>query len=343
MSNVQELNQITQGLIKAALRSVRFYACGGTGINLLRTYMDDQPKNADLLAKELYTFVDTSFANMNGMSDRDIYKLKNVDGSGADRRKNAKAISAAAPEILLTHPAADLNVVVFSLAGGSGSVAGPILLQRLLSEGKSAIGVVIGDVSSPKWARNTIDTLAGMQIYAATSGRPVVVHYHENDPLVSLDENNSKSIMVMRAISIFASGRNGHLDSSDVGNMFDYHNVTAHKPGLALLDVALKEEELVKIAREPIAFAALLPTRESVSPQIGAPYRTVGYLPETNPSYNNGFYFVVSTEHLSDTIDKLVEKKEVLERAEAVQSKAAPLASLAGNGVEVDTETGLIL
>ena len=172
-------------LINHQSRSLRFYACGGTAANLLNSHIKDQPMMTDVRADELYTFVDTGTANLGGVSPESVFLVKNPDGkqgSGKDRRRNAANIMAALPEIMRDHKAADMNVVIFSTGGGSGSAAGPIILEELLKQGKTVFPIVVGVHSSDKSSENTIKTFVGLQGIVDRVGRPIDVSYRQNDP-----------------------------------------------------------------------------------------------------------------------------------------------------------------
>lgn len=332
-------------LITATTRSVRFYACGGTAVNLLRGYRENQPTDKDVLAEEKYSYIDTSQANLVNVSLSDTYLLSKpdgskIDGSGGDRSKNAAIFKKALPDILLNHEPADLNVVIFSAAGGSGSVSGPLLLEKLLSDDKTVVCVVIGSHDSLKRTTNTINTLQGLELVVSRTGRPVVIHYKENDLTKPHSVNNLAPQFVMQTLSMFASGKNAHLDSADVRNLFDYHVVTHHTPGLAMLDVYADAGELVEKVKKPIALAALLRSQEEVVPQVDPDSDTVGYLPAHKTEYKNSFYFVVSTQALGGVFGELNAKRENAAKQKQVQQKAT---SLLGGNTAADDDTGLVL
>lgn len=332
-------------LITTAARTVRYWGCGGTGINMVRAHRDDKPSHPELTAVEQFTFVDTSAANLQGVNENDVFRVPGLgntetDGSGKDRSKNAEAVYASLDAIMLAHKPADLNVVVFNCAGGSGSVAGPLIWERLLSMGKVAVGVVTGGHESLKSTLNTINTLQGLELAVGRIGRPMVMRYDENDPAKTPSENNVFPQFVMSALSILGSGKNAHLDSADVRNLFDYQNVTHHQPALAMLNVYADGEKLVQQSKGGVyCLGALLKDRKQVVPQVGPDYDTVGYMSEEDSHYDQSFYFTVGTTGLSNVFKALNERKEHIEQQKRVSARPT---SLVSNGVTANA-SGLVL
>lgn len=299
---------ITSGpeVIKPKTRSIRYFACGGTGINILRSHREDLILAADgkKNAQEHFSYIDTSFANLHNVSVSDTFTLKGLDGSGSNRPKNAEAIMGVVPQILLAHEPADMNVVLFSASGGSGSVAGPLILEELLRQGKTAVAIVIGSHETLKRTTNVIGTLTGLEQAVDRLGRPIVMYYTENDLTKSVVDNNLLPKFVLSSLGMLGSGRNHALDSADIQNAFDYHLVSHNTPGLAMLDVFTKVEDIKKASARPIAYIALLAGEDQVAPQIEADYDKTGYLPSDAGSKNN-FYYTVSVDHLSTLFDRL--------------------------------------
>ena len=109
-------------LISNNHHSLRFYACGGTAGNLLQAHTKILSIHKDAHAEELYTYVDTGTANLEGVESSQVFVVEGAggkQGSGKDRSRNAKLIKEALPNIMLKHKPADINVVIFSSAGGS--------------------------------------------------------------------------------------------------------------------------------------------------------------------------------------------------------------------------------
>lgn len=321
--------------IKAITRSIRYYACGGTGINLLRSHREAAVLQNELsVAHEHFSFIDTSLANLENVDTRETFTLKGVDGSGGDRRKNAEAMQKLLPQIMLDHEPTDMNVVIFSSAGGTGSVAGPLLLEELLSQGKSVIAIIIGAHTTLKRTTNTIGTLTGLEQAAERQGRPIVMYYYENDLSKSDADNNLKPSFVLGSLGTLCSGRNKSLDSSDINNALDYPVVTHHAPGLAMLNVHTKGED---VGEGVISYIALLKDEEQVPARITADYDKTGYLPQGTNTQNN-YYYTVAVAPLSDLFDELNKKKANI----AIQRKNGQSATRLSDGNTKTHTTGLV-
>jgi hypothetical protein len=327
-------------VISVRPKTIRFYSCGGTAINQLRAYRDNHPADADSHGTEQYSYIDTSFANLHGAAASETFTLADADGSGSNRRANATRIKQAMPEILINHPPADFNIVIFSMSGGTGSTAGPILLKELLEQGKTVIAVTSAAFTSGKKASNAIDTFTGLELTVAAVKRPIVISYTPNDPAKTDADNNLKTLFILQTLAKLASGKNGHLDSSDVANLFDFHKVTKYEPSLALLDVYAGEDHLTREVGQAIGVAGLLKSTDSIMPPVQAAYDTVGYLPAGGKDYAHSFYYVVSITKLNDVVKTMKDLKELAEKKERVVNTVSTLANA---GQSVDDDTGLVL
>lgn len=321
-------------------RTVRFWACGGTGIDLLRDYRETSSLDkSDILAEEQDTYIDTSDANMHGVKADNVYRLKNIDGGGKDRELVKRAIVPVLPEILLKYPAGDLNVVLYSLSGGTGSAIGPMVAGHLLKGGHAVVSIVIDDSTSSKACSNAINTMTDLESIAKQVNKPVVLHYSKNDPKKSMMDNDALSKFVMGSLSILGSGKNSKLDSADIENFINFTNVTHHQPGLARLHVAIELDELRK--HQPIAsFAALLGSELSTTPDVEMDYDAIGYLPAVSSGYDKEFFYAV-TPGMNEVVDDLIKTREQLEMKKKVSYQASSL--LGGNGGGFDGNSGITI
>jgi hypothetical protein len=136
---------------------------------------------------------------------------------------------------------------------------------------------------------------------------------------------------------MLGSGRNKALDSADIQNMFDYHLVSHNKPGLAMLDVFTKPEDLAKAAARPIAYISLLTGEDQVGPQVDADYDKTGYLPGDTGSKNN-FFYTVSVDHLSSLFERLNKLKANI----ALQKQSQQATTQLSDAKTVTHATGLV-
>lgn len=341
---MSEVNN-SQDLITTPQRTIRYYACGGTGINILRGYREGEPDDKLLhRAEEFYTFVDTSRANLGGVLASESFLIKDLDGNdldggGSDRGRNINAINAALPKIKLAHPPADVCVVAFGASGSSGSTIGPMLAIDLLAAGHTVALIVNGNHSSLKHTTNTIGTIMGLQNEGIRVGRPIIMCYTEDDRKKTNEQNNAMPRLTIASLAILASGKNGSLDSADVQSLFNYHTVTHHNPGLAQLTIMADAAKVSEYKPHVISMAALLNDDKQVLPEIEVDYVKAAYLTDNHNVFKNSLFFMVSMEALNDTLKDLNARKD-----KAIQQrKSSETQALLVGGVESDAKTGLSL
>lgn len=329
------MNEVTT--ITAETKTVRFWACGGTGIDLLRDHCERQQlaKDKECFANEQYTYLDTSAANMNGVSAEHFYRLKGEDGGGKDREKVKAALLPVLPEILMKFPAADLNVILFSTAGGTGSAMGPYVMAHLAKAGHSVVALVIDDHRSDTAVANSINTMTDLESIAQGLDQVIPVHYVKNDPTKTELDNDAESKFVMSALSILASGKNSKLDRTDIEHFLNYKKVTGHKAGVARLNVTTKKDELTAVG-SVASFAAVLATEMSIVPAIEMGYDAIGYFPEGH-GYDQDFYFYINP-GMDEVIDGLIKSRDALEMKKRVNVQSS---SLLGGGAAFNGNTGI--
>ena len=135
--------------------SVTVYGVGGAGINQLRLALPD------LVGRVSYARIDTSRANLQHDEQAIII---GGGGSGLVRSLNVeatvKALAGLPDENL---GLSDVNIVLFSLSGGSGSVIGPLLIGDITRRKKLVIALTIASTQSEKHTKNTLQTLQSLR------------------------------------------------------------------------------------------------------------------------------------------------------------------------------------
>lgn len=222
--------------------TLRIYAAGGAAINIVReVYRPEGQGNEPGFANMEITFLDTSRSNMPKNADKDFYLVQSVgeakvDGSGKVRSTNYDAVQIAIPEILHRHPASDLNIVVHSASGGSGSIIAPLLVQELLEQRKQVIVLMIGSTTCIQEIKNTINTILSYQGISTLKNRPVIAHYLENGRRPVSENDNSIRMAILLLAAVW-SGENHGLDSRDLHHFLDYQYVSQHPVGLSGLKI----------------------------------------------------------------------------------------------------------
>lgn len=260
---------------------LNLYCAGGASINIGNNFVKYHSKKHEGYAEVRTHFIDTSKSNLTDNIPQDcVYLVDNVDGSGKVRSSNYNIIAESAQEILHTFKPADVNVVLHSASGGTGSTVGPVLVSELLSRGETVIVIMIGSTSSKIEVENTIKTLKSYEIISQKRGLPVVAHYRENSvdsPRGTVDSDIKTAILMLT--SIF-SGDNRELDSSDLKNFVNYHKVTAYTPRLVSLDFASGNIELGK-GHSLVSLVTLVDDSTASDITIPVEYQTVGFIPSS--------------------------------------------------------------
>lgn len=105
--------------IEREKKSMRIFAAGGMGSNLLNEIYSWKDKSLDGFADIQFAFVDTSNSNIKEhIDEKEVYLVEDLDGSGKKRAVNANDITGRIKDIVQNFKPCNLNVVVHSLNGG---------------------------------------------------------------------------------------------------------------------------------------------------------------------------------------------------------------------------------
>lgn len=315
--------------------TMRVYFCGGAAINIASAMVarSGYGHPSDARARLEVALIDTSRANITKIAvNHDLikdcfYQIEGVngeeiDGSGMERKTNLKAAQIAVPDILNQYPARDINIVVHSGSGGSGSVAGPTLVSELLKRGENVVVLMIGSSGCLKESKNTRDTIMTYQSISQLRQRPVVCCYFDN-ATHSMKVNNDSATMLIDLLAAVWSGNNHGLDRKDLENFLNYQVVTQFPVGLVGLGVVSgsdtpRVEKGIKIS----TLLSLVDENNDPTLDIAVPYRTFGIC-ENNlllalPMHIytlQGFFNPVIND-----LEKKIEEGEELYRINPVQS-----------------------
>ena len=307
---VQDNPLNSDDLIQVNPTTCMFWGVGGTGINQMRSYRSDQPKNQSQLAIEKFAYIDTSLSNLPGVAKADTYILNEGRGLGKDQKEGDAIFEKEMPAIMSQfNQPGDTNVVFFGLSGGTGSTGGRKLVKRLVQEGHNVVAIVTADFTSDRSTANALATMLNLEMDLKDLETPYAVVYAANDPTKSFIANNTRQMFMARMASMLGSGKNAHLDRSDVFSFFHYPKVSRFQPALCLLEVFTSAEELKKASEKNVIFsyAALMKSTSEPTPQLeGEPgYDTVGYLPEEGKAFENSFMYTLSASRMAPIIADL--------------------------------------
>jgi hypothetical protein len=202
-----------------------------------------------------------------------------INGSGGERKTNAKEIIGSVKEFLDNDGISEkvtgvYHLVVFSAAGGSGSVIGPMIIKNLLERRIPVIAVLVGDSSNGLSAINTLNTIATINNIAVGSDSALSVMYINNKnfntgSVMHAREAADKAIFnSLSALALFLNGMNTDLDSQDLLSIIDQtaYSTIQIKPGLYALSTFSKEVSLPQGVIPTVGRSLTIP---GISPDVG--------------------------------------------------------------------------
>lgn len=262
---------------------VRIYACGGGGLNIGQQLEKHREDTEAGFANLSVTYVDTSRSNLRPSIDAAYcYMLEGLDGSGKVRSENHTLINKHTESILEKFPPMDLNVVLHTAAGGSGSVIAPLLVSSLLEDDKPVIVIAVGSADTRLDAENTLKTLKSYESIARLRDAPVVMFYVQNGNGTSREDADHRVRKVIMSLCLLYSRENRELDSRDLRNFLRFSDkVTSFGAQLTSLSLVEKTNDFSNIELGNIISVATLANEgESTSLSKLPEYQCVGFLPE---------------------------------------------------------------
>lgn len=320
----------------------KIFACGGFGMNILSGFMKTEVATG--FGHISVAYVDTSGSNVPlGINPETLYLFKNMDGGGKKRKLTYEAILPMIPDVLEKFPAEDFNIVLHSASGASGSTVGPAMVNELLRAGKHVIVVQIGTTASKIEVDNTIGTIRSYANMASIIGRPVVSYYRENNEKTTRAEVDSQVQSALSMLALLFSSENEGLDTADLKNLLDYHNVTGFKPELSTFDfhckaITLPENLVVQAA------AILFPKGANSADghengDVLIEYRAEGFMPDSRSKLlleKTPVYSIVYTGDFSARMQELEARvKKFVTAAKANQTANLSVSLVGGNDVGV--------
>ena len=293
--------------IKEMKKTVRLYACGGAGGNIAQKAIRDleqrlgQPGWANLIT----SFFDTSRSDLlKNVPDEQVYIITDndgneLDGAGQNRAEIHPYVVPVVRSFLQSHQPGDLNLILSTASGGSGSVIAYELANELLARGEKVIFLLVGETRTTKVADNTKKTLASLDNLTARHNIPALVFYMQNSRNLRMEVVDTAIVSTIDYLCILYSGENHGLDSKDLDHWLNFQKNTSYKPQLASLNVintALESNEgesmddvngrILSSLPPVISVATLTNHRDNMYLPIQLDYQPVGvppqavYLPE---------------------------------------------------------------
>lgn len=265
--------------------SIAVYGCGGAGINIAAALANSLTAEVSPVAAEFTSYyIDTSLSNLKGQEKPDNSFLftevsEDIDGSGAVRKENHAVIAAHAAAIVQRLVPKDLNVVVHSGGGGSGSVIGPSIVSELLARDAQVIVLLVGSTDSKIRIENTIKTIKSYEGVVKLRQRPAPIIYLQNSPQTPREEVDISAQRAMQILGYFYSRQNSELDSRDLYHVLNFQKTTSFKPQVAAISLYTGEFPEA-ISEDAISVATLATEGTEITLGFTPEYQTAGYFPK---------------------------------------------------------------
>jgi hypothetical protein len=330
-------------LDKTPKGKVKLFACGGGGINIGHLFEKHRGKDEAGFAQIDVTYIDTSRSNVKSdIKPGDLYLLEGLDGSGKLRAENHKVIAEHIRDILQKHQPGDVNVILSTAAGGSGSVIAPSLASELLDRQLPVIVIAVGSADTRLDAQNTLKTLKSYDAVAKLREAPVVMHYVQNSATLSRTEADRKVESLITSLCALYSRENRELDSQDLFNFLRFDRVTTFPVQLAALSLVEPSSDISELGNV-ISVATLIKDEETKAGfQTMPEYQCVGFLPqgiEPKVLAATPLHFVTSDGLFADVAGQLNKLLKDLDQTQAARIQKSSIVS----DRDHQTATGLVL
>lgn len=336
---------------KAQDNTIRVYAVGGGGTNLgLR--LEEFTREAPGFSKLDICYADTSESNLIGLKDQGpiqrfhrivgLDDSKPIDGSGGKRDTNIDELVQSSREILQKFKPGRWNIILGSIAGGTGSVLGPLLARELMERNESVIIVGIGSQATGNETRNTRGAIRSYANMAQTAEQPLVMAYYENERVEDRPRNDDAVEIVVCAVSALLSGQNRELDSEDLRNFLRFDRVTPHSGvQLARLQLVRGDDSAIGSGEALLAVATLArsPEKSGFAHRVEA--RPIGYYQNNGMDERLGeapFHFVLTDGFFDRVLTRLDAVDAEFEKAKQAARRGSDLTA---GGKK--TSTGIVL
>lgn len=267
---------------------LNYYLCGGAGINigieLKQTTRTPVNKGAYLVG------LDSSDANPSmGMFDVEHMKQAGSDtatrGSGKKKTTNYLQAEEFVESVITKHKPTDINVVVGSTAGGTGSMLTTLVIRNLAKRNLPFIAIFINDFTSLQEMENAVGTLRSTAAQTSKNflNTPIPFMAFNNEENVTRGEVNRNIVGQLDLLSIVMTDENEEADYTDIKNTLTYSRHYGVAPALSHIRFFSKEQAMNYEGKRPVAVISLFESKESIVPRFtGTVIRTTGIFAENS-------------------------------------------------------------
>lgn len=203
---------MTSNIEKDYSPKIKIWGLGGFGVNQICNL-----PNILNYSNSSYCIIDTSTANTHRQNIDNKINVIYVgnDGHGKLRGTNLDVLQQKVDNIVYTdEDESDIDIVVFSLSGGSGSVVGPLVVKSLARKDKPIIIVTVADSTSTVDCENSIKTIKSIENIARNNYVNMILFDNSIDGRETVDQSIvNKLIKLTTAINL---NYIRELDKSDI-------------------------------------------------------------------------------------------------------------------------------
>jgi hypothetical protein len=317
---------------------VRIYGVGGAGSNVTSQIenVDRNDVEAFIQADVLTCYADTSRSNLeDGIPNEKFYLIPARDGSGKIRTENKDEIAEYVLPILQKFQPADLNIVIHSGGGGSGSVIGPMLVRELMKRGVPVLVFMVGSAESVKDAQNSLATLKTYASLVSALQVPLTLAYLQNTRETPRETINTRIKGMVSALLMLFSRNNKELDTQDLINWLRFDKGAGHDPQLSVLSMFGKTESVPDIGNLLSLATLTIPGADTSFNGMLPAYHAIGFVQTNDNTVRDRLpvHFAISDGILSPAAEGM---QRVLDQHQQSQNAMVKTKSILGKTDQAD-------
>lgn len=349
-------------------------ACGGAGINILRKYWESYGGDCKYASpnRVRQVAIDTSTSNLakaefphrpagTDLEDGCIEVEEFVigeNGAGKNRASILKDIQYKLDKSKVYDTFGDINIFIFSMSGGSGSVIAPLLIREAGKRGKRIIAIGIVDACSETDCFNSINTIRTLESFAKSEKIYIPSLIFSNINVGRIKVNMSIISRLNQLEGLFVTPEIAEVDFTDKMNFLSPVGIVPsisyglYNMSIKAIDPATGESYSLpgedeinasELASTPV-HATFSVSEDGLAPDIITGVLYLGIVEDvnkTNPFFSLPFTINTGLAISSELIDTLNAKEARFERANSFKAKSDVSDKLQAKDGE-ESSTGII-
>lgn len=323
------------------MSTLTVFAVGGAGINTVDSWISTGQSQRLSSGDLNFVGIDTSTNNVPKTSKFVVEHMEGARGGGKNRAKNYPGALPFIDELLSRHKPGDYVIIVYSTAGATGGLFGPLLARRLLERGIPTYNFVIGDLASQKEIDNTAKVFKTLDNQRQQLDVNVVFDYIRNDRFPNRGEANKAVVQRLDYASLFLTDEHEEADFEDTKNLFFVNRETNTPASLVKANFFIDPENLNEEAGSAVVAAmSLYRDGNSITSDLGTlAYRVTGVIsPDMGPKSAKSFHMTLDQgetvrelqQLLADAADRETQSKQRFRQNESLSTTGGD-----DNGVEL--------